>query len=335
MDRAEVFLVTGGDPTLLADAVRDVTRRLVGDGDRTLMVEELSGGDYEIGALVDAAQTSPFLTERRVVVARNAGRFSKADEYGPLVEYLQDPLPTTALVLVWEKGPDQVQLPRVPKKLADALEAAGGQTVATDVPTQARARGEWLKAQLAASPIELDARARDLVAKHLGEDAGRLGSLVAKLVTAYGDGASVGAEEVEPFLGDAGSVPRWELTDAIEQGDAATALDKLHRMMAGGGLHALQIMATLQGWAGRLVRLDGSGATNEKDAAAILGMKGSTYPARKALTTSRRLRHDGTVRALLLIADADLALRGAQAWPDDLVMEVLVSRLARLARAGR
>jgi len=306
---AEAFLVTGSDPTLVADAVATLTGRLVGDGDRNFMVQELSGGDYQIGALVDAAQTAPFLTERRVVVARNAGRFTKAEEYGPLVEYLNDPLPSTGLVLVWEKGPDQAQLPRVPKKLADALKAIGGQTVATEVPIQGRARAEWLKEQLAASPIKLDARAREVVAQHLGEDAGR--------------------------LGDAGSVPRWELTDAIEKGDVAVALDKLHRMMGGGGLHPLQIMATLQGWVGRLVRLDGSDATSESQAAELLGMKGSTFPARKALTTSRRFRHDGTVRALQLIAAADLDLRGAQAWPDDLVMEVLVSRLARLSRSTR
>jgi hypothetical protein len=38
------------------------------------------------------------------------------------------------------------------------------------------------------------------------------------------------------------------------------------------------------------------------------------------------------VRAVELLAGADLDLRGGKAWPDDLVLEVLVARLARLAR---
>ncbi len=332
---AEAVLITGGDPSLVADAVGEVTGRLVGDADRSLVLHELSGGEYEVGALVDAAQTAPFLTDRRVVVARNAGRFSTAEQYGPILEYLADPLPSTSLVLVWEKGPDQNQLPRVPKKLTDALKAMGGETVATDVPTQARARSAWLDAHLDAAPITLDRRARDLVARHLGEDAGRLGGLLATLVTAHGEGATLGPDDVEAFLGDAGSVPRWELTDAIEKGDTAAALDRLHRMLGGGGLHPLQLMATLQGWVGRLVRLDGSDVTGEKQAAELLGMKGSTFPARKALDTSRRLGHANTVRALQLVAEADVDLRGGRAWPDELVMEVLVSRLARLARSSR
>ena len=70
----------------------------------------------------------------------------------------------------------------------------------------------------------------------------------------------------------------------------------------------------------------------EKDAAALLGMKGSTFPARKALSQCRKLGHDRVVRAIDLLATADIDLRGGKAWPDDLVLAVLVARLAYLAR---
>ena len=57
------------------------------------MVDEFDGDEYEVRAVVDAAQTPPFLTETRVVVARGVGRFG-ADDVAPLVAYLADPLPT-------------------------------------------------------------------------------------------------------------------------------------------------------------------------------------------------------------------------------------------------
>ena len=50
------------------------------------------------------------------------------------------------------------------------------------------------------------------------------------------------------------------------------------------------------------------------------------------LTQTKRLGSDKIATAIGLLADADLALRGAIAWPPDLVMEVLVARLARLGR---
>jgi hypothetical protein len=64
-------------------------------------------------------------------------------------------------------------------------------------------------------------------------------------------------------------------------------------------------------------------------------MKGrSTFPAKKALDQGRRLGHDGVARAIELLAEADLTFRGfGKDWPPDLVMEVLVARLCRLAPA--
>jgi DNA polymerase-3 subunit delta len=90
-------------------------------------------------------------------------------------------------------------------------------------------------------------------------------------------------------------------------------------------------MAILHTHYSRLLRLDGSGAHDEKTAAELLGVK-SGFQARKALDQSRRLGHDGIARAIALLAGADLDLRGAKEWPDELVMEVLVARLARLIR---
>src|ERR1043165_71795 len=94
-----VHLITGDDESLLLTAVSDVVHRLVGDGDRSLMVDEFDDDEYEVRSVVDAAQTPPFLTESRVVVARGIGRFS-ADDIAPLVKYLDEPLPTTELVVV-------------------------------------------------------------------------------------------------------------------------------------------------------------------------------------------------------------------------------------------
>ena len=62
------YLLTGDDESVLRSAVQDLVHRLIGDGDRTLMVDEFDGEDYELRSIVDAAQTPPFLTETRIVV---------------------------------------------------------------------------------------------------------------------------------------------------------------------------------------------------------------------------------------------------------------------------
>ena len=59
------------------------------------------------------------------------------------------------------------------------------------------------------------------------------------------------------------------------------------------------------------------------------------FPAKKLLQQGRILGSAGVARAITLLAQADLDLRGAQGWPDRLVLEVLVARLSRLARPTR
>jgi DNA polymerase-3 subunit delta len=325
-----VYLVRGTDEVILRDAVRELVHQLTGDRDPSLTVEEIGADQHQPGdatgpsvrALIDAAQTPPFLTDRRVVVGRDLEVFTRAEQVAPLVAYLSDPLPTTALVLVWPGG-------RLPKGLADAVKASGGEQIDT---SPGRQLAGWVDEQLGRAGLRVDKAAQQRLVDWLGDDPQRLVGLVRTLAGTYGTDAKLGVDEIEPFLGDAGGVPPWELTDAIDRGDIPGALDKLQRMLSGGGRHPLQVMATLHTQFARMLALDGAPVAGEKDAARLLGLKGSTFPARKALTQTRKLGHDRIVRALDLLAGADLDLRGRKAWPETLVMEVLVARLARLSR---
>lgn len=326
-----VTLIKGSDDVLREQATSDLVNRLVGDGDRSLVVDERAGTDYELATVVDAASTMPFLTDHRVVVARHLGRFGNAEALRPMLDHLAAPLDTTHLVLVWERSPEAgARLGGLPPTLTKAVKAAGGAVVEVDAP--AKGREAWIVTQMAQHQVTLDRAAAALVAEQLGEDGGAVVELAERLAGVHGAGDRLGVDDVRPWLGQAGGVPPWALTDAIDKGSSTGALEVLHRMLHGGDRHPLQIMASLHGHYARMLRLDGTGARTDAEAAQALGMRGSTFPAQKARTQLAALGSAGVQRAIGLLADADLDLRGAQAWPDELVMEVLVARLARAPR---
>jgi DNA polymerase-3 subunit delta len=316
-----VHYITGDNESLVLSAIGMVVDQLVGDGDRSLMVDDFDGDEYELAAVVDAAQTPPFLTDSRVVVARGIGRFD-AEAVASLVQYLADPLPSTHLVLVAGGG-------RLHKSLSDAVKKCGATTLDTSPPTKAADRAAWFTEHARQAGLRLDADAQRTLASWLGEDVGRLDGILETLVSAFGTGGVLHRDDIVPFLGEGGGVPPWDLTDAIDRGDTTQALQLLARMMGSGERHPLQVMAVLHGHYSKLLAIDGLDVRDEATAAAAMGIKPG-YPAKKAMEQYRRMSGSSVARAFELLGQADLDLRGAKEWPEQLVMEVLVARLSRL-----
>ena len=142
---------------------------------------EQSSDASDVGVIVDALSTPPFLTDRRVVVVRDAGRISTA-EAGRIAAALKDPVPGVVLVV-----------------------AAGGGTIAAGAREGGRIQGpsgrhqgggtgerrtQWLAGRLHDAPVKLDAEAASRLGEHLGEDLGRLDGLLDSLASAYGESAS-------------------------------------------------------------------------------------------------------------------------------------------------
>ena len=228
----------GDDAALVAQEVRTLLENVVGDRDHALVVEEIGGGagdELVVGAVVDACLTPPFLIDRRVVVVREAGRMVTAD-VPPLIEAIGNPLPSTVLILVAGGG-------TIPAPLVKAVTAAG--QVVEVATSKAGDRKAWLHESLEGAPVRLEPRAADLLAGHVGEDLGRVEGLLSALEAAYGEGAKISADDLAPYLGEAGNVPRYELTAAIDKGEPGQALRVLHRLLEAGGLAPIQVLMTL------------------------------------------------------------------------------------------
>jgi DNA polymerase-3 subunit delta len=322
------WLVTGEDPGLVGAAAAELVNELVGGAERSLALEDFSAEELDVAPVAAACQTPPFLADRRVVVLREAGRFN-VDQLQPLLSYLAEPLPTTKLVVVGGGG-------TMPAKFVNAFKGLPGTAVvSTDV--TGREVHSWVNERIARAPVKLAPGAAATVEEHLGEDLSRLGSLLATLEAAYGTGATVGEEELEPYLGQPGSVPPWDLTDAIDKAETELALKVLHRLLEAGDRHPLVVLAILHRHFGNILRVQSPAITSEAAAAEALGIaRGrSTFPARKALDAARRLGPRGSGDAIIALADAELTLKGKLDWQPEVVLEILVARLCRISRSAR
>jgi DNA polymerase III delta subunit len=344
-----ITLVQGSDPSLRDREVQRVVDGLLGGIDRSLALDDHTvesrrrsasadaepdddtddgtGASLELpafAAIVNAVQSPPFMTERRVVVVREIGNLTS--EQGKwLAEWMADPLDDVHVVLVTGGGRVPAALDKAAKALADVAGSAGEQTSAA------------LANATKAARLKLSSDAATRITTHLGDDAGRVPELVELLRATYGSGATLGVDDVDAYLGELGTAGRFDLTNAIDRGELGTALEVLHRLLTATSasqpkpLHPMQVMASLVFHYQRLLRLDDPSITTKEQAAAVLGMK-SANGARFPLEAARRLGTDGLREALGLLAQAELDLRGQSGIDERTAIDVLVARLAALSR---
>lgn len=309
--------VVGADPALVSQALTRTVDSVRGDDG------DVTWAELGPGALADCA-TLPMFASRRVTVFRRADSAADA-AVDALCAYLADVPAFTTIVLEWNAA----ALPAKLRKLADS---AAVEVIDANGPRNASGRAAAIAAKVRDRGVELDRPARALLVATVGEDLARVDPILELLTAVYPTGRTLGAADIEPYLGANGTVPPWDLTDAVSDGDSATALRVLARLLDARGRHPLAVLAVLRTHFERLLTVAASGARDEKTAAKVLGICGSTFPAKKALSAARRLGDERIERALELLAVADGDLKGRSGVPARMIAEVLVARLAVLHR---
>jgi len=324
-----VMLLIGDDESLLVEELGTRIHEALGGADRSLAIDDFDADrptiderESVIRSAVDAAATQSLFSEFRVVVLRRIDA-AVVESLQPLVDYLANPLESTRLILTSKGKP--------PKSIGDAIKRAGGTSVSTSIGDSSE-RAVWYRTQLEAAGLRLDPAAISALTERLGEDVGRFPGILDTLISTFGTSKKLTRDDVLPFVGEAGTVPVYELANAIDAGDIPGALAVLHRMLGAGEMHPLQVVKLLHNHFVRLLRLEGADVSTPREALDLLGMKPkSDFPGKKMLEQIARLGPEGVHNAIQLVADADLQLRGTRDWPAELVVEVLVARLARLS----
>lgn len=329
-------VVVGTDATMVYDALRHVVTAALGGLDPSVALQDFTvkdvttAGGSVLAAVLEALYTPPFLVERRVVVVRDAQGLS-GEETAALAAWMREPAPGVVVVVA------------VVGAKSHKLVGAADEVRDVNVGYGAKSRASFVNETLARYRVVADAPAAALIAGRVGDDVARVDALARLLAAVYGT-APLGVTHVEPYLGEAGGVPEWDLTDALESADAARAITVARRMLDSRGRAGVQIVNMLQRYYLRMARLEGADVTSADDAARLLGM--NAFGAKKLLAMAGRLGAARIADAVHLIANADVDLKGAVSYGGkDLetdrdvteltVIEVLVARLARLSASAR
>lgn len=306
---APYLLLLGSDVPRRERAVSEAVARAL-EGALGAAVDTFFAGEAAVDDVLLAARTLPMFEPRRVVLLRGVERLT-ASERGALEAYLEDPVPSTLLILSGEKLDKRATLYRRAKSEGALLEF--------DPPRTAREGVAWIRDEAKLLGLEVSQEAALALWDRVGADPAALAAELEKLCSYVWKPAGklrAGAAEVEALVGRSRTESIFALGDAVAERDAGRALSILRSILAEES--PFMVLGYLAGHLRRLMTVAWGGDLSE------LGLP--PFVARKLAAQARGFSRARLLEAMLTLQECDAAIKSGELGGES-ALEMLVCRL--------
>jgi DNA polymerase-3 subunit delta len=219
---APVYYIYGEDDFLIDEMTDALVKGAIGEGDRGFNFDVVDGSDADPRAVVTLASTFPMMSERRVVVVRNADKLSDPKA---ISSYLINPSGTTVLILTACDPDKRKTIHRLLGSSAAGVEIP--RLYSSQIPAWVRKRG-------ARQGLTIEEGACALLADFVGTDLREVQNEIEKLSVFAGGRRTITVEDVQAVSGMTREINLFELHHAMGVRDAGKAMEILDRLLEGG-----------------------------------------------------------------------------------------------------
>ncbi len=220
-----VLLLEGDEEHLKQTALNALSKLILPEGledlNRTLLENP------ETDKIIAAAETLPFMADRRLIVVRNhPALVGKADAEERLIDYLPS-VPSTAVLIFY-----CISRPDGRKKLYSAVKKLGG--VVTFSPLRDRELTHFVTSAFRDLGKECDERTADLLIFTCGNDTGLLLTEIAKVTSHAGDAPSIHPDSVRAVATPSTECTIFQMVDAVVSGQSSRAFLLMRSQLLAG-----------------------------------------------------------------------------------------------------
>lgn len=220
-----LYLFYGEEEFLLLEALDLIIKKAVDPGARDFNFNTLYCRETPALEIVNLCQTLPFMSERRLVIAKDFDALKAAD-LEELVPYLKDPSPSTCLVMVSSQGKYDK------KSVISAVEAHGA--VTRFYPLLDREITGWIEGWAKAHGLSMQRDAAQYLWQTLGNDLQKIGNELEKVSIYIKEKKVVSFEDMKTVVGDFREYTSFDLAAALGSKDREKAFLILSRLIQEG-----------------------------------------------------------------------------------------------------
>lgn len=228
-----IYLFCGTEKYLMEEALKKVEGMVVEPATKCFNFSLFQGSETSAEVIIDAAQSVPMMAKKRLIVVKDADKLSSA-ETERLGRYLNDPSPSTCLILTVEKVDMR-------KGFFQSLKEC---TVQFD-PVYENQLPQWIKRDVESKGKRITPDAAQYLIEVVGSDLLRLRSELEKAMLYAGENKEISIRDVEAVSTKSKLKTIFELTDAVGSKDTGKALKALRDLLDNGenGVYILYMVA--------------------------------------------------------------------------------------------
>jgi DNA polymerase-3 subunit delta len=219
-----LILLHGQETYFIEEGVKAIIDATVLPENRDFNLSRFQGRDVKALEVIEQARTFPVFAERRLVIVKDIHE-TASDQLDNLLEYVEDPAPESVLLLTADKIDGRRKLFQSLKKSGTVIEFR--KIYENQLPSLVRDMAGGLGVTLTNAGLKLFCRR---VGTSLVEVRGEL----EKLAGFLGDRDIADEQDVAAIVSDTRIESIFDLTDALGEGNRATALVLLDRLLAEG-----------------------------------------------------------------------------------------------------
>ncbi len=210
-----VYLLMGDEPYYPELVCREILEHCIPEEEKDFNETVCYGGDVTSEQLISAARRYPMMSERQLVVLKEAQLMDSLEE---LSVYCDAPLDSTVLVILLHKA--SVDKRRALYKAVSRCGAVVDSPLLRDYEMP-----RWISAYFAGRGLQIDPGAAALLAEYAGTDLSKIAVETDKMLRNLPEGTGfVSVEDVEQNVGLSRQFSVFELTKALSYRDAPKAL---------------------------------------------------------------------------------------------------------------
>lgn len=234
---APVYFFQGEEEFLKREALQVLYGKLVAEGQKDFNYALLYGKEVSAGFLIDQCQALPFLSDRRLVVVQEIEKFQ---DKAKLLSYLEQPNPSTCLVLVAGKLDNRSRKTEFYSALKDCEVVFW--------PLFKNELKKWVEQKFHGYQKTIDPAAVDFIIEAVGPSLANLDSEISKLAVSLPAEKRVTLAAVQKNVFRSYSEHAVRLEKAVAGRELDRALLALQDLFAEGGASTQALWIISQSW---------------------------------------------------------------------------------------